>query len=211
MRLYRSRLRSSVPNQAFALGGELMNVVSVTGNRSVSPYRAGMLGKRHASTTMVRITSATIATQFRRNRPSARRNGERDSVLRPSDALTSSRPDRSAGVVGSKSVGSGVADRSVKTDPRVEVGVQNVGEQVRQDHAKDDEHHPRHELWEVSVLVGREEVVPHPAGLEDPLGDDEAADDRTKVDGGDRHDRDERVAEGVAYEDPALADPLGAP
>ena len=59
-------MRSSVPNQALALGGELMWVAAVFGNRCASPYRAGMLGNMQASTIKMRMPRATIATQLRR-------------------------------------------------------------------------------------------------------------------------------------------------
>ena len=43
-----------------------------------------------------------------------------------------------------------VVSALVKADPRVEVGVQDVGEQVEQDHGDRDDHQERHQLREVA-------------------------------------------------------------
>src|SRR5687767_12555328 len=120
-----------------------------------------MLGNRQANMMINSTKSANIASLLRRNRRTASRIGERDSRAMPWTASASSRPSTPTSGPASDGV-IGVLMSSVKADPRVEAGIEDVRRQVGQDHAEDDEHHPRHQLREVAVLVGGEEEVTHP-------------------------------------------------
>src|ERR687898_3239382 len=76
-----------------------------------------------------------------------------------------------------------VGSALVKTDLWVEVCVQDVGEKVEHDHGDRDDHEERQQLREVANRGGVDEVHAHPRVVEDVLGDDQAADQRTEIEG----------------------------
>src|SRR5262245_47716432 len=120
----------------------------------------------------------------------------------PSPAGTSSVGGISTGTVAAAVI------NSVKADPRVESGVRQVRQQVEHDDGDHHDDHPRHQLREVAVAVGGEEVVAHPGIGEDPLRDDQPPEERTELDRRQRDDRQHRVAHGVLDEYAPLTDPL---
>src|SRR3954452_7459124 len=109
----------------------------------------------------MKTTRQPIAMRWRTKRRIANLTGETDSTFRPS---SSSAVSSAGGAVVSASA---VCRRSVKADPRVEPGVQHVRQEVEHDDRDHDEHHPWHQLREVAVLEGRQEVVAHAWVLED--------------------------------------------
>src|SRR5262245_52874253 len=104
---------------------------------------------------MNRTIELMTAARWWRKRRTASCSGERELALMPSAA--SPRSAASGSGVGSRAV----SERSLKADPRVEHGVQHVGQQVEQDDRDHHDHQPRHELWEVAVGHGGQEEVAH--------------------------------------------------
>src|SRR5687768_5055404 len=93
-------------------------------------------------------------------------------------------------------------------DPRVEVAVEDVGEEVREDdeRARDREDALQHRV--VGPRRGIPEEAPHPRPAEDLLGDERADEELREVERDDRHERDRGVLEGVTHRQDALGQPL---
>src|ERR1700761_9489333 len=94
-------------------------------------------------------------------------------------------------------------------DPGVEDAVEDVGQEVEEDHeGGGDEQVGQHD---VDVERGDAGDVPGPETLppEDVLGEDGATEDRREVQGDDGGDRDQCVAQDMARQDAAPAQALG--
>src|SRR3954452_21615085 len=95
-------------------------------------------------------------------------------------------------------------------DPRVQERVQDVRDEVEQDHERYRDHQPRQDDHVIAGVHRVDEEAPHPGPGEDRFGDDETARDRSHVEGHLRRDRDQRVAHRVPNDDATLAEPLRA-
>ena len=127
---------------------------------------------------------------------------------RHEDGLGATRRHRSA--AGLRDVHEIADQRRSECDPRVERGVQDVGQQVDDhDHDREDEGHGLDDR-EVALQDRVDHELADARQGVDLLDDERAADEEADADGehGDR--RDDRVAEAVADEHPPLGQPLRA-
>src|SRR3954463_4621197 len=95
--------------------------------------------------------------------------------------------------------GSGIADA------RVDDGVEDVDDQVRDDDEERAEQHRALDHREVAVLDRVEREAADPGDVEDGLGEDRAAEQHADVDPGGGHERRDRAAHTVAQHHAALA------
>src|SRR5256885_15185454 len=101
------------------------------------------------------------------------------------------------------------ASMSVITDPRVEYGVEEIGEEVETDDDDGGEQQPRHGPVDIDGRGRLDEHLPHAVPLEDRLRDHCAAQNDRDVERGDGRQRDEGGAQRVPHHDRAAAQPLG--
>src|SRR4051794_19381559 len=86
-----------------------------------------------------------------------------------------------------------IPDRSRDADPRIEVAVDDVDEEVDDDEDRRDQQRRRLDHRVVALLDRMEQGVADAGKPEDDLGDRGAADQDTDLETDDGHDRDERV------------------
>src|SRR6266568_8722007 len=90
---------------------------------------------------------------------------------------------------------SAVVTMSRPPDPRVEVGVQDVRDQVEHDDRDGRDHQPGEHHVDVPVVRGGDQQLAHAVPAEDRLGDHRTADDQPDVDRNDGDERDQRRAQ----------------
>src|SRR5215468_3450435 len=98
---------------------------------------------------------------------------------------------------------SGVVTMSRPPDPRVEVRVQDVSDQVGQDDGHGRQHQPAEHHVRVPVGGGGEQQLPHAVPVEHRLGDQHPTDDQPHVDRDDGGQRDQRGPQAVPDQHPA--------
>src|SRR5437588_10105444 len=76
--------------------------------------------------------------------------------------------------------------RSVIPDPRVEDAVQDVGDEIEEDHHRRHDHQPGHHGIRIARLERVDEVEAHPVEREERLGDNRAREKCAEVDPDDR-------------------------
>ena len=94
--------------------------------------------------------------------------------------------------------------------PRVYDRVEHVGDEVRDDGYERNEHHAGLYDAHVAAVNALYQQLAEPGPGEDRLGYERAADEARHLQGDNRHDRNERVLEGVLIYDYALAQALAA-
>src|SRR3989441_2702508 len=173
-------------------------------------------GLRPAARSRVRALIGTLIVAMS-GRPAQTESGLRKA--RPGSVGAGAvRPARSEGGLGEKRPGSDVARAggsavgtavSSQSDPRVEVGVEQVHDQV-DEHERGREEKDRrlhHRVVAVVDRLNRQAADARPG--EDRLGDDRAAEQRAKLDPDDGHDRDRGVLERVLPNDRRTAHAFG--
>src|SRR5579864_4692871 len=165
---------------------------------------------------MTSPTTPTIASRWRRNLRRAYDHWLRTWSSRPAAAVASSRRS-GAGMMPSMACSTGATVPegprwagvgSVIPDARVEVPVQDVGDEVKDDDDDRGHHEIRHHRVEIRVLQAVDEVVAEAVEAEDRLRDDRTAEQAAEVERRHGHDRDERVPDDVAGDHPPLRQAL---
>src|SRR6266480_2254958 len=99
--------------------------------------------------------------------------------------------------------------RSSQADPRVEVRVEHVHDEVDEDERGGEQEDRRLHHGIVAVVDRLHRQAPDPRPREDRLGDHRAAEERAELDPDDRDDRDRGVLERVLPDDRGVAHALG--
>src|SRR3954453_10328167 len=177
-------------------------------------YGATKFAKMPAPNTMISTTRPVIASRWRRNLERAYDHCDRVLSSRPAAMVVSTTPGACMAmsltwctIVGSKPT-SCFGSISVITDARVEVPVQDVGDQVERDDDRRRHEQVRHHGVHVELSELLDEVVTDPVEREHRLRDDRAAEQSAEVERRDGDDRDQRVAENVAHDHAPLGQSL---
>src|SRR5438874_3500485 len=173
--------------------------------------------KTPAPKMITRPISPAIASRWRMKRRRAYDHWLRALISSPASTVESSTP-AGAGSIPSivcssgatVSDSAGVVVGSVIADPRIQVAVDHVGDQVEHDDDHRGHDEVRHHRVVIRVLQALDEVIADPVEREDRLRDDRAAEQSTEVERGDRHDRDEGVPEDMAHDHAPFRDAFGA-
>src|SRR5919106_6824294 len=97
---------------------------------------------------------------------------------------------------------------SVIAHAGIEDAVEDVRDEVEDDDRRRRDHQPGHHRVGIVRAEGIDEVEAHPVEREHGLRDDRAPEQAAEVERHDRHDRDQRVAEGVLHRHAPLVQPL---
>src|SRR5207302_2106151 len=147
--------------------------------------------------------SPIIARRWRKNLRRAYDHWLRVLTSMPSAAATFTSAATASGMpfpstsAGGGPSSTGVVVGSVIANPRVEEAVQDVGQEVEDDHRDRDDHDVGHHRVDVIRLQARDEEVPHSVERENRLGDDRAAEQRAELERGDRDDGNKRISDDV--------------
>src|SRR5215211_3618849 len=194
-RLQTSRPALSVPSQCLALGGSSKSVRTV----AVGLYRPVTGAPIARSTTRTRKARPARAIGFSPKPVRTRANGP--GVVRTA-ASCSGVP-----VPGDATA---LIAMSAVTDPRVDRGVGQIGQEVADQHGHGVEERGAHEDGVVAEEGGVDAQPSHPRPGEDLLDQHRAADQTRQAESEDRQEGRERVREGVAPNDRPFAQALGA-
>src|SRR5262245_26256048 len=93
-------------------------------------------------------------------------------------------------------------------DPRVEFHVEQIGDQVEEDHRERQEKEDRLEQWPVALVDRLDGLEPQARIGEDVLDGDRAADDEAERERDERDDRKERVSKAVLADDLPVGEPF---
>src|SRR5947207_948127 len=211
-RLNESRPALSVPKMCLADGAWL------SASRLIWRYVYGAMKFANSPQPKMPIsrTSAVSASRCRMKRRRAYAHWLRASTSRPYSYVSSvgsagspgcaeiSAPGGATASVGSRTL------RSVIADPRIEDAVEDVCDQVEEDHHRRDDHQPRHHRIRVARRERVDEVEAHAVEREDRLRDDRPGEESAEIDRHHRQERDQRVAKRVLHDDAALEQALGA-
>src|SRR5438270_8700932 len=147
--------------------------------------------------------SPMIASRWRKNLRRAYDHWLRVLTSMPSAAATFTSAATASGMpfpstsAGGGPSSTGVVVGSVIANPRVEEAVQDVGQEVEDDHGDRDDHDVGHHRVDVARLQTGDEEVPHSVERENRLGDDRSAEQRAELERRDGHDGNERISDDV--------------
>src|SRR5712691_5610639 len=146
-------------------------------------------------------TMLPTASRWRMKRRRAKAHWLRALISRPY-SKTSSAPGGATTPPPAAAAATGVGPGCVSgiANPRVEVAVDDVGEQVGEDDDDRGHEQPRHDGVEVELVELVAEVEAHAVEAEDRLGDDRPAEQAADVERDHGHERDEGVAEDVLHD-----------
>ena len=94
-------------------------------------------------------------------------------------------------------------------DPRVQIGINQVDEEIEQHHPGGEKQIDSGDHWVVSLIEGIHQETPDPRQVEDVLHDHRAADQDRQLQADQGHHRDEGIFEGVSDNHDLLPEPLG--
>src|SRR2546422_2615033 len=162
-------------------------------------------GARPAERSMARLSGTLIVAGSVRSAWTEGGLRQRRPGSAPADNPFGLRPEDNP--FGSAGVGSGYP--SSQPNPRVEVGVEDVNDQIDEHEGGREEEDRRLHHRIVAVVDGLDRQSADARPGEDRLGDDRAAEQRAQLDPDDGHDRDGGVFEGVLPDDGWIAHALG--